>query len=78
MIAFDVPDPRGLSFTRWASLLTEGLAAYNVPSPVEDEWFGWACALFSSPDLAQQGLPDPRGFADWQSWAERVFQALQT
>lgn len=76
MIDVDIPDPRGLSFERWASLLTEELAQYNVPGPAEGQWFSWACALFSSPDLEELGLPDPRGFSDWQGWAERVFQAL--
>lgn len=74
-----VLDPRGQEFARWGALLTEELAAYNVPNPrTEDLWFDWACSLFGSPDLVSLGLPDPRGFPNWQAWAEQLVQGLNS
>lgn len=72
-------DPRNMDFMRWASLLTEELSTYNVPSPVDEEsWASWAVSLFNSPNLVSLGLPDPRGFANWQDWAEITTQTLES
>jgi len=74
-----VLDPRGLTFDRWASLLTEELAAYNVPNPgPEDSWFNWACSLLEVPELVSLGLIDPRGFIGWREWAEQLVQGLSS
>ena len=69
-------DYRGPDFITWASALTEQLAAYNVPAPVEEQWVDWASTLLSSPQLSGQGLADPRGFGDWQAWAAQLVQDL--
>ena len=67
-----------MDFMRWAALLTESLAAYNVPSPVDEEsWASWAVSLLNSPILVGLGLPDPRGFAEWKDWAEITTQTLE-
>lgn len=71
------PDPRGFEFVQWAQLLTEQLAGYNIPAPVEDAWSDWALQLISTPGLSSQGLPDPRGFTDWSVWAENLVQDLR-
>lgn len=70
-------DPRGFEFQEWARLLTEQLAVYNVPAPVEDAWVDWAWQLYASPQLVYQGLVDPRGYTDWREWASQLVQNLQ-
>lgn len=73
------PDPRGFdSFVAWAVVLTESLARYNVPTPVEGVWVDWGCQLISTPGLSNRGLPDPRTFDNWSVWAAQLVQDLLT
>ena len=72
-------DPRGMSWERWATTLTEALARHNLPIPGgEGSWSAWAFLLFASPDLVGAGVLDPRGFTDWRRWAEATVQVLNT
>lgn len=69
------PDPRGLTFAHWSSLLQEELAAYNAPRPAdEDTWRDWAVQIFALPELTNLGLADPRGYDDWRRWAADIIQ----
>jgi hypothetical protein len=70
-------NPLGMDFLRWARLLVEALAEYNVPNPVsEDLWVQWATNFVAVPEIAQLGVPDPRTFGDWKTWAANVTQVL--
>lgn len=70
-------NPQGMEFLPWARLLVEGLAEYNVPSPVsEGLWNEWAEFFASTPELAQLGVPNPQGFSDWRTWATSVTQVI--
>lgn len=72
------PNPMATTFWDWSGYLSEQLAQYNVPSPVnEGLWRTWATALCSTPEIAERGLPSPQGFADWRSWACQALQALE-
>lgn len=72
-------DPRGMSITQWADavLLSVG-DAWSYPR-LDDEvrWRDWAVAFLRSPTFANQALPDPYGFNDWQEWAERAYPMLE-
>lgn len=67
------PDPRFISFNQWASVVSEELSQYNIVIPdSEDTWVSWALSVVEINDLAAEGLPDPHGFDDWQTWAMRL------
>lgn len=67
------PIPRNISFHQWASVVTEELSQYNIATPgSEDAWASWALSVFEINDLAAEGLPDPHGFDNWQTWAARL------
>lgn len=72
------PNPLSVSFRTWSGYLSEQLAQYNVPSPVnEDLWKTWALALYSTPEIFERGLPNPQMFVDWRSWACQALHALE-
>lgn len=72
------PNPLTVTFAQWAGYLSEQLAQYNVPSPVnEDLWKTWAQALCSTPEIVERGLPSPQGFDDWRLWACQALNALE-
>jgi len=75
---FLIPNPIGLDFIRWASVVTEELSSYNVSIPAsEDTWLSWALQVFNINDLVEQGVPDPYGFSEWRAWAARVADVAQ-
>ena len=72
MASLAFPIPINIDFMRWASVVTEELSQYNVRTPdSEDTWLSWALSVYEINDLAAEGLPDPHGFDNWQSWAAR-------
>lgn len=77
MVEVDVTDPRGVTFMRWASLLSESLAQYNVPSPVsEGLWQEWATTLLAVPEITELGVASPSAFRDWRVWAQQFLQVI--
>lgn len=67
------PLPQNISFQRWASMVSEELSQYNIGIPTsEDAWLSWALGLYEISELEAEGLPNPNGFSDWRSWAERL------
>lgn len=78
MTNFSFPIPVYIDFMRWASVVTEGLAQYNIGIPEsEDAWLSWALRVYEILDLESEGLPNPTGFSDWQSWAQRLSDIAQ-
>lgn len=75
-LSAQVPNPYGgLSFMRWAQLLSQQWAQYNVPSPVsEGLWHEWAEHVRANPAVVSLGVVDPRGFSDWRAWAAKILQ----
>lgn len=70
-----LPQPQGLSFKDWASLLCEAFAELGVALPPEEaRWQDWACSLLYFPELAT--LPSPIGFNSWREWADRATEGL--
>jgi hypothetical protein len=73
-------DPRGLrNVIEWADFLTLPLNEIGIrPRRLdhEDDWVNWAFDLIQEPGL-QDTVVDPRGFTDWQEWAQRFNQVVQ-
>ena len=69
------PNPLGLEFNQWGSVVAEQLAAYGVVTPAEsDQWKDWACGLFYIPALAE--APTPMEFEKWEDWASRFIETF--
>lgn len=78
MSDFQIPEPKNIDFLRWASVVTEELALYNIAIPVsEDAWAPWALRVCNVLNLEEEGLPSPVGFDNWRAWAERFFEIAQ-
>lgn len=67
------PNPRELSFDRWASDVVDlsGAAGFAVPRhPDEDGWRAWSDRLLET-DL---DVPRHDLFDSWQDWGERFLE----
>lgn len=40
------------------------------------DWAMWAYGVLSLPKISAFSPPDPRGFPDWQAWAERFVECV--
>ena len=69
-----VPDPRLYDFARWASDVREHGFGDAPMFATEERWTEWADYLTSTAAGLQCNLPSPQGFANWQDWAQRVYQ----
>jgi hypothetical protein len=68
VIRASIPQPQGIEFAQWGSLVAEQLAGYGIQAPVQgDAWQEWAASLLHEPALGL--LPSPLGFNDWRDWA---------
>lgn len=72
-----IPEPQGLEFAEWGSLVAEQLEAYGVSAPRSETWQDWVSALFYVPALAQLGIPTVEGFATWQAWAAQFIGSVR-
>jgi hypothetical protein len=66
-----VVDPRFMTVERWTSLMAAALLEFgDLPrTATEKDWAQWAQYVRGLPGLAPLGIPDPRLFHDWRSWA---------
>lgn len=72
-----VYDPRYHTFESWAALMTEAYAGQQLQIPTEEmNWQDWAVGMTGIDIFANQGLPNPYLFGDWQSWAEATVNAV--
>jgi hypothetical protein len=72
-----VYDPRHHSFDSWASLMCEAYAGQQLEIPSgEDNWKGWAVGLKAIDIFANEAIPSPYIFENWQDWAEAVVGAV--
>ena len=64
-------DPRGMSWDQWCALTAEQFAANQLGVAPETEWKSWVDGLSGVGYFMNSGVPDSRGFEDWQDWAQR-------
>ena len=68
-----VYDPRYHTFESWACLMVEQFGAQNLEIPTFDTtWQGWAVGLKGIDVFANEAVPDPYQFDDWQDWAQTL------
>lgn len=70
-------DPRYLTAQQWTDAVNLTLAAVApLPRMLTNDWQAWALGVLAVPAIAAFYPPDPRGFTDWRSWAERFIQSV--
>jgi len=78
VVKFICPNPYGLPFERWASIVNEELSLYNISMPVsENAWAFWATKICEILDLSAEGMPSPEMYSDWRGWAEKLTEIAQ-
>ena len=73
-------DPRGLTVTDWCDSMSFVLESVMTPQKLLDptKWRDWARSVIQSPMLAKFNPPDPTDFENWEGWAFRFNQAVET
>jgi hypothetical protein len=72
-----VYDPRYHTFESWASLMCEAYAAQSLQiAGSEDNWKAWGAGLKGIDVFANEAIPSPYIFENWQDWAEAVVNAV--
>jgi len=72
-----VYDPRYHSFESWAALMVEAYAAQQLQVPMTDtDWKSWGARLKAIDIFANEGIPEPYLFDDWQEWASALVNAV--
>ena len=65
-------DPRGHNWDGWCALMAELFAAQQLGTVSEDKWRDWASGIQGIGYFVNSGVPDPRMFNDWRTWAEQL------
>lgn len=74
-----VYDPRYHTFESWAALMCEAYAAQNLQVPLSDvDWKSWGAGLKAIDIFANEAIPEPYNFDDWQEWAAAVVGAVNS
>lgn len=70
-------DPRFHTFNSWACLMVEAYGGQQLAIPGdEDEWKNWAVGLKAIDIFANEGIPGPYIYENWQDWAEALVNAV--
>jgi hypothetical protein len=74
-----VYDPRYHTFESWASLMVEAYAAQQLQVPIVDvDWKSWGAGLKAIDIFANEAIPEPYQFDDWQDWASALVGAVNS
>jgi len=65
-------DPRGMSWDQYVKLMAELFAPQQLGYVPEERWTEWVSALNGIGYFVESGIPDPRGFDNWQDWAKQM------
>jgi hypothetical protein len=65
-------DPRGMSWNQYCKLMEELFAPNQLGHVIEENWRTWVDGLNGIGYFVQSGIPDHRGYANWQDWAEAM------
>ena len=69
MIAYD---PRGMDWPQYCKLMVELFSLQGLGNVEEENWTSWADNLSRFGYFEKSGIPDSRGFVEWQDWAKQV------
>ena len=69
MIAYD---PRGMTWDQYNKLMEELFASNQLGNVPEENWRQWVDGMNGIGYFVQSGIPDHRGFENWQDWAKAV------
>jgi len=67
-----VYDPRGLTWAKWCAKMAELFAPNQLGTVPEDQWRLWADGMQGIGYFVNSAVPDQRGFATWQEWAQTL------
>ncbi len=69
--------PDGLNVFDWADNVCTDLRNFGVVGALmtADGWQDWGVQLLNNPSLGN-ALPNPYGFDNWRTWAERLCDSL--
>ena len=74
-----VYDPRYHTFESWAALMCEAYAAQNLQVPISDvDWKSWGAGLKAIDIFANEGIPEPYQFDEWDEWAAALVGAVNS
>ena len=74
-----VYDPRYHTFESWAALMCEAYAGQQLQIPGPDVDFkSWGAGLQAIDIFANEGIPEPYLFDDWQEWASALVNAVNS
>ncbi len=74
-----VYDPRFQTFESWAALMCEAYAAQNLQVPISDvDWKSWGAGLKAIDIFANEGIPEPYQFDEWDEWAAALVGAVNS
>jgi hypothetical protein len=58
-----------MKWDQWCALMAELFAPNQLGTLPEDKWVDWAAGMNGIGYFMESGVPDPRGFKNWQDWA---------
>jgi hypothetical protein len=74
-----VYDPRYHTFESWAALMCEAYAGQQLQIPSPDVGFkSWGAGLKAIDIFANEAIPEPYLFDDWQEWATALVNAVNS
>jgi hypothetical protein len=65
-------DPRGMTWDQYCKLTEELFAPNQLGHVPEEKWRDWVDGLNGIGYFVQSGVPDHRGFSNWQDWAKHM------
>lgn len=65
-------DPRGMDWSQYNKLMAELFAPNDLGYVPEERWRDWVDGMNGIGYFVQSSIPDHRGFATWQEWAQQL------
>jgi hypothetical protein len=65
-------DPRGMTWDQYCKLTEELFAPNQLGHVPEEKWRDCVDGLNGIGYFVQSGVPDHRGFSNWQDWAKQM------
>jgi len=65
-------DPRNMTWDYWCALMAGLFASNQLGTVPEDKWRDWVDGMNGIGYFVQNGVPDHRGFENWQDWASEL------